>query len=70
VVWPPYGEGREYGWGPWEHLVGNAYLIAALALSAWAATTLIRSRGQAASSSSTVPGMTVAAQAQVSLQGR
>jgi alpha-1,2-mannosyltransferase len=70
VVWPPYGEGREYGWGPWEHLVGNAYLIAALALSAWAAAALIRSRGQAASSSSTVPGMTVAAQAQVSLQGR
>jgi alpha-1,2-mannosyltransferase len=70
VVWPPYGQGREYGWAPWEHVVGNAYLIAALALSAWAAATLFRSRDQAASSSSTMPGMTVAAQAQVSLQGR
>ncbi len=70
VVWPSYGQGREYGWASWEHLVGNAYLLAALGLSAWAAAALIRSRDQAASSSSTVPGMTVAAQAQVSLQGR
>jgi alpha-1,2-mannosyltransferase len=70
VVWPPYGQGREYGWAPWEHLVGNAYLLAALGLSAWAGATLIRARDQAASSSSTMPGMTVAAQSQVSLQGR
>ncbi|MDQ4052592.1 MAG: glycosyltransferase 87 family protein [Actinomycetota bacterium] len=37
VVWPPYGHGREYAWSPPEHLVGNAYLLAALAVSAWAA---------------------------------
>jgi alpha-1,2-mannosyltransferase len=42
VVWPPYGQGREYGWSPPEHLVGNAYLLAALAFSVWAAATLRR----------------------------
>ena len=40
VLWPPWAEGREYGWSPSEHLVGNAYLIAALALAAWAAVAL------------------------------
>jgi len=40
IVWPPYGQGREYAWSPLEHLVGNAYLLAALTLSAWAAATL------------------------------
>jgi alpha-1,2-mannosyltransferase len=39
IVWPPYGRGREYDWSPAEHLVGNAYLLAALALSVWAAVT-------------------------------
>ena len=34
IVWPPWGQGREYAWSPPEHLVGNAYLLAALALSA------------------------------------
>ena len=47
VVWPPYGQGREYGWSPPEHLVGNAYLLAALALSVWAAATLSRRVGSA-----------------------
>ena len=37
ILWPPWGEGRELEWGVWEHLVGNAYLLAALALAAWAA---------------------------------
>ena len=45
VVWPPYGQGREYGWSPLEHLVGNAYLLAALAFSVWAAATLNRRVG-------------------------
>jgi alpha-1,2-mannosyltransferase len=39
-VWPPYGQGREYAWSPPDHLVGNAYLLAALALSGWAAAAL------------------------------
>ena len=42
IVWPPYGQGREYAWSPPEHLVGNAYLLAALVLTAWAASTLHR----------------------------
>lgn len=36
ILWPPWGEGRELEWGATEHLVGNAYLLAALALAAWA----------------------------------
>ena len=45
VVWPPYGQSREYGWSPLEHLVGNAYLLAAIAFSVWAAATLNRRVG-------------------------
>lgn len=37
ILWPPWGVGREYDWSAPEHLVGNAYLLAALALAAWAA---------------------------------
>ena len=37
ILWPPWGEGREYGWSPLEHVVGNAYLLAALVVTAWAA---------------------------------
>ncbi|WP_188111237.1 glycosyltransferase 87 family protein [Nocardioides antri] len=33
VVWPPWGEGRELGWGAADHLAGNAYTLAALALA-------------------------------------
>jgi alpha-1,2-mannosyltransferase len=40
MVWLPYSHGREYGWSPLEHVVGNAYLLAALALSVWAACAL------------------------------
>lgn len=36
ILWPPWGAGRELEWGPVEHVVGNAYLLAALALAAWA----------------------------------
>jgi alpha-1,2-mannosyltransferase len=42
IVWPPYGRGREFGWSPPDHLFGNAYLLAALTLSSWAAVTLGR----------------------------
>ena len=45
VVWPPYSQGREYRWSPPEHLVGNAYLLAALAFSVWAAVALNRRVG-------------------------
>ena len=42
IVWPPYARDREFGWSPPEQLVGNAYLIAALALASWAAVSLVR----------------------------
>lgn len=36
ILWPPWGEGRELQWGVAEHLVGNAYVLAALAVVVWA----------------------------------
>jgi alpha-1,2-mannosyltransferase len=44
ILWPPWGEHREYGWGPLDHVVGNAYVLAALALAGWAGALLARSR--------------------------
>jgi alpha-1,2-mannosyltransferase len=38
ILWPPWGAGREFEWSAPEHLVGNAYLLAALALAAWASS--------------------------------
>jgi len=40
IVWPAYGRNREYDWSVGEHLVGNAYLLAAVALAVWAAVRL------------------------------
>jgi alpha-1,2-mannosyltransferase len=37
VIWPGYGEGSEFAWSPVDHVVGNAYLLAAIAFAAWAA---------------------------------
>ena len=42
ILWPPWGEDREFGWSPLEHVVGNAYLLAALAVVVWAALRLER----------------------------
>ncbi len=44
-VWPPWGQSREYRWGPIEHVPGNAYLLVALALCVWAAVRLRRRVG-------------------------
>ncbi|TNM46027.1 DUF2029 domain-containing protein [Nocardioides albidus] len=44
ILWPPWAEGREYDWRWFEHLVGDAYLLAALALVAGSALALNRSR--------------------------
>ncbi len=40
VLWPPWGERRELAWGFPDHVVGNAYVVAALFLVVWAATRL------------------------------
>jgi alpha-1,2-mannosyltransferase len=42
VLWPPWGEGREHAWSPLEHVAGNAYLLAALAVCGWAAVAVKR----------------------------
>lgn len=42
IVWPRYGQNREYDWSPLEHVLGNAYLLAAVALSVWASRSLRR----------------------------
>jgi len=55
ILWPPWSQGREYGWSPVEHLVGNAYLLAALCLTAWASSVLIRSSTDARHRHSRVP---------------
>ena len=44
IVWPPYSHDREFEWSPVDHLVGNAYLLAALTLSVWAAWRSVRGR--------------------------
>jgi alpha-1,2-mannosyltransferase len=44
-VWPPWGERREYGWSLIEHIPGNAYLLAALAVSVGVAVRLSRRVG-------------------------
>jgi len=54
IVWPPYGRGREYAWSPVEHVVGNAYLLATLALSVWGAVTRSRRDGMPASRTDTL----------------
>jgi alpha-1,2-mannosyltransferase len=45
VLWPPWGRDREFGWSPLDHVFGNAYLLAGLAVSVWAAVTLNRGIG-------------------------
>lgn len=40
IVWPPWGEGRELDWRWFDHLVGNAYVLAALAVGVWAGVAL------------------------------
>jgi alpha-1,2-mannosyltransferase len=41
IWWPPGAESREYAWGPVEQLLGNSYVLAALALTAWVAVTTL-----------------------------
>ena len=55
MLWPPWGDGREYGWSAAEHLVGNAYLLAALALAAGAAVATVRPRRSRSAAGRTAP---------------
>jgi alpha-1,2-mannosyltransferase len=43
-LWPPWGDHREFDWSPLDHVVGNAYVLAAIALAGWAGVALARSR--------------------------
>jgi alpha-1,2-mannosyltransferase len=52
ILWPPWGRGREYAWSPLDHVVGNAYLLAALVLAAWAALALGRAGDRRSAQSS------------------
>ncbi len=45
IVWPPWGQQREYAWSPGDHLLGNAYLLAGLAVAVWSAVTVARRVG-------------------------
>lgn len=43
MIWfPPHRDDLELGWLPYEHVIGNAYLIAALLLPAYAAVAVAR----------------------------
>ena len=44
-VWPPWRYRHEYEWGPIEHILGNAYVLAAFALCVWGTVTLFRHSG-------------------------
>jgi alpha-1,2-mannosyltransferase len=44
ILWPPWGERREFDWSPLDHVIGNAYLVAAVVLAGWAAVRLRRGR--------------------------
>ena len=47
MLWLPWAGGREHDWRWWEHLPGNAYVLAALGVVAWLA---VRARWGAPSS--------------------
>lgn len=39
MLWLPWAEDRELGWRWWEHVLGNAYALAATVVVAWLAVT-------------------------------
>jgi len=44
IWWPPHRDNTELAWSPGQHLVGNAYLIAALLLTAYVLVVAVRRR--------------------------
>jgi alpha-1,2-mannosyltransferase len=59
MTWPSWGDGREYAWSPLDHVVGNAYLLAALALAVWSTWTWLRLRAVEARAGDPVRASTV-----------
>ena len=41
ILWPPWGEKREYDWRWYDHLDGNAYVIATILVIGWLAWRLV-----------------------------
>lgn len=54
MLWLPWGQGREYTWRGFDHVVGNAYVLAAITIAAVTGVALHRNRGGARSL--TAPG--------------
>ncbi len=44
IIWPPWGEKREYDWRWYDHLDGNAYVIATIVVIGWLAGQYVVSR--------------------------
>jgi alpha-1,2-mannosyltransferase len=55
MLWPPWGEDRELAWSATEQLVGNAYVLAALALATGAAAAMVRPRRSRSAAGRTGP---------------
>jgi alpha-1,2-mannosyltransferase len=47
ILWPPWGEHREYAWRWYDHLDGNAYVLGALVLVGWLGWQLKAESGEA-----------------------
>jgi alpha-1,2-mannosyltransferase len=46
ILWPPWGEKREYAWRWYDQLDGNAYVLASVALVGWLAWRLRTERAE------------------------
>jgi alpha-1,2-mannosyltransferase len=55
IFWPPHRDDRELLWTPVEHLAGNAYLLAALALTAYVGVRGLRPTEAGRAGSPSVP---------------
>ncbi len=55
MLWPPWGDDREFEWGVADHLVGNAYVLAAIALAGGAAVVTVRPRRSRSAEGRTAP---------------
>jgi alpha-1,2-mannosyltransferase len=64
ILWPPWGEHREFDWSLLDQVVGNAYLLAAVVVAVWAGVMV------QATARSAEPGSTTGAQTQSSPQAR